>query len=285
MKPSDRINLIRDIAVALDSEPWNLIDLTLKQFGLPVMDWTGSNKAAYVIDMIGSAPDAALFELGKHVGAVLELDSVEPPSFWQDQQPRIFISHLSKNKVAVGHLRAELEKFGVAAFVAHEDIEPTKEWQDEIESALSTMDAMVAVLVPDFAASKWTDQEIGVAIGRKIPIVPLRAGLDPYGFIGKYQALQAKGKTPDVVALEIVEILAGKPQVASKISRALIEKLKRSGSWAQSKRLMDLIEKCQQFTPEAINELREVVDQNAQVGSAWGVPERIAKVVAAFSGQ
>lgn len=286
MKPSDRIHLIRDVAQALGQESWNLIDLTLRQFGLPWTDnWQGGNdRKAYVMDMISESSDVALLELGKHVGAVSELETVEAPTFWQEQKPRLFISHLSSTKKVVGALKVALESFGLAAFVAHDDIEPTREWQDEIEAALSTMDAMIAVLVPGFAESKWTDQEVGVAIGRRIPIVPLKAGLDPYGFIGKYQELQVKGKKHDAVAVEVTEILAGKPQIASKISRALVDKLKTSESWARSKSLMDLIEKCRNFSPEAVADLRAAAADNDEVGSAWGVPERIAKVVAANGG-
>lgn len=285
MKPSERIHLIRDVSKALGQESWNLIDLTLKQFGLPITNsWNGSDRAAYTMDMISEAMDETLLDLGKHLGVVLELESVAPPSFWEEHEPRIFVSHLAKTKKEVGELKVALERFGLAAFVAHDDIEPTKEWQDEIEAALSTMDAMVAVLVPGFSESKWTDQEVGVAIGRRVPIVPLKSGLDPYGFIGKYQALQVKGKILEIVAVEVIEILAGKPQLASKISRVLVEKLKSSGSWANSKTLMDLIEKCHHFDPEAIAELRKAVETNDQVSSAWGVPERIARIVSAHGG-
>lgn len=281
MRPSDRIHLIRHIAQALGNESWNLIDLTLKQFGLPWSDvWSGSERSAYVMDMIGQSSDTALVELGKHVGAVSELETAEAPTFWQEAQPRVFISHISKSREAAGGIKAALEHWGFAAFVAHNDIEPTREWQDEIEVALSTMDALVAVLVPGFAESKWTDQEVGVAIGRHIPIIPLKAGLDPYGFIGKYQALSAKGKKAEVVALEVIELLSGKPQIASKISRLLVDKLKNSGTWARSKELMDIIEKCRDLTPETIAELRAAVKENSQVRNAWGVPERIAKILA-----
>lgn len=283
MKPSDRIHLIRDIARALAQESWNLIDLTLKQFGLPTTDeWGGrGGEEEYVMDMIGEGKDAVLLELGKHVGVASELETVDAPTFWGEQQPRIFISHISaEKKIATGFKNA-LEPYGLAGFVAHEDIEPTREWQDEIEAALSSMDALVAILTPGFGESKWTDQEVGVAIGRHVPIVSLKAGLDPYGFIGKYQALACKGKTFDLVAGDVIEILAGKPPIASKISRALVEKLKHSGTWANSKRLMDFIEKCRDLTPDTVAELRAALKSNDQVSDAWGVPERIARIVAA----
>ena len=69
------------------------------------------------------------------------------------------------------------------------------------------MDALIAILTPGFNESKWTDQEIGVAIGRKVPIVPIRIGLDPYGFIGKYQALQGAGRETDGSSCEPIEAL------------------------------------------------------------------------------
>lgn len=73
----------------------------------------------------------------------------------------------------------------MSSFVAYTDIKPTKEWQGEIENALHSMDALAAILMPGFKDSDWTDQEVGVAIGRGVPIIPIMRGLTPYGFIGK----------------------------------------------------------------------------------------------------
>jgi nucleoside 2-deoxyribosyltransferase len=56
------------------------------------------------------------------------------------------------------------------------NIEPTKEWQNEIEAALSTCDALVALLHPGFHVSMWTDQEIGYAMGRGIPVYSVGFG-------------------------------------------------------------------------------------------------------------
>jgi len=102
MKPSERIHLIKETSVALGKESWSIIDLTLKQFKLPWTDeWRGDNKDDYVMDMITDANDQALVELAKHLGVVTELESSEKPTFWSPEQPRIFLSHLAKEKVAV----------------------------------------------------------------------------------------------------------------------------------------------------------------------------------------
>ena len=145
----------------------------------------------------------------------------EEPTFWKPGYFKLFISHLASFKKNTTVLKNTLESYGISCFVAHEDIEPAKEWQQEIERGLFTMDALCALLMPKFKESNWTDQEIGVAIGRNVLVVPIRKGLDPYGFIGKYQGFQAEGKNVGEVALAIFEILSSN----NKTSDNLIIKL------------------------------------------------------------
>ena len=104
-------------------------------------------------------------------------------------------------------LQESLTELGVASFVAHEDIEPNAEWQTEIERALFSMDMLLALLTEGFKESNWTDQEVGIAIGREVPIISVARGKDPYGFIGKYQAIQWGDKSGKQVADEILGVL------------------------------------------------------------------------------
>jgi hypothetical protein len=108
---------------------------------------------------------------------------------WTDGQFRLFISHKSEVKRETAELKKRLAQFGVSGFVAHTDIQPTQKWQDEIENALASMDGFVALMTEKFHESNWTDQEVGYAFARGVPIVIVRLGRDPYGFIGKFQAL------------------------------------------------------------------------------------------------
>ena len=108
-------------------------------------------------------------------------------------------------------MKTHLAHWGVSAFVAHEDIQPTRQWRDEVEAGLDTMDVMVAVVEPGFKESDWCVQEVGFALGKKIEIIPLRAGLDPFGFFGKFQGIQIKGKDPRQVSDELVQTLLKKP--------------------------------------------------------------------------
>ena len=131
---------------------------------------------------------------------------------WGNGRIRVFISHTSARKDWANQLKSNLEMYGVASFVAHEDIVPMKEWQHEIRRALFSMDVLVALLTRGFSRSDWTDQEVGVAIGLGIPIIPIRMGKDPYGFFGKYQALSGQDKSPQDMAFEILGIISQSAQ-------------------------------------------------------------------------
>jgi len=127
---------------------------------------------------------------------------------WGAGHVRVFLSHKSSLKQETARLKESYARCGVAAFVAHENIEPTQEWQWEIERALFSMDAMVALLSKDYHDSNWTDQEVGVAIGRGVPLIAVRLGMDPYGLMGKGQGLGGcSWDNPDSIAIKVFQLL------------------------------------------------------------------------------
>jgi hypothetical protein len=130
-------------------------------------------------------------ESGLLISGVRQVNASATARIWTDGQFRLFLSHKSEVKQQAHAVKEALQYYGVAAFVAHDDISPTMEWQEEIENALATMDGFVALLTWDFRDSNWTNQEIGYAVARGVPIIGLRLGLDPYGFLAKFQALRA----------------------------------------------------------------------------------------------
>lgn len=146
---------------------------------------------------------------------------IEEPRFWKPGYFKLFLSHLATYKKNTSLLKNALEQYGISAFVAHEDIEPAKEWQQEIEHGLYSMDALCAILMKGFKESNWTDQEVGVAVGRNVLVIPIIKDINPYGFIGKFQGFKAEGKGVSEVAAAIFEILS----THSKTSGLLIIKL------------------------------------------------------------
>src|SRR5207253_1426333 len=63
---------------------------------------------------------------------------------------RLFISHTHAYRRDVGLLASALSAHGVAAFVAHDAIQPTKQWLDVIVQALKECEALAAWLTSDF---------------------------------------------------------------------------------------------------------------------------------------
>lgn len=108
---------------------------------------------------------------------------------WGPGHVRCFISHTSAHRADVGSLATQLAKHGLAPFVAHDAIRPSEQWQDVIRRALDSCHVLLAYVTPDFPVSDWCDQEVGWALGRGVPVIPVRVNHDPYGFFGSIQAV------------------------------------------------------------------------------------------------
>lgn len=190
---------------------------------------------------------------------------------WDEGVIRVFISHISDGKELAHDLKRYLQRRSIAAFVAHDDIEPMHQWETEIEHALFSMDLLVALLTPKFNASDWTDQEIGVAIGRCIPVVPVRMGKDPYGFLSKYQAVPGADETSKIADAIFEFALAN-----SKFSvDGYIAILRKSPSYERSNHLAKYMPHIATISPEQEKALVDTFNTNSQVYHAWDIRHQI----------
>jgi hypothetical protein len=97
------------------------------------------------------------------------------------------------------------------------------------------MDALVALLSPDFHDSDWTDQEVGVAIGRGVPLIAVRLGLDPYGLMGKGQGLGGYSwSDTDAIALKTFDLLSKRLSDKSRLFECALTAYGESRSFAES---------------------------------------------------
>jgi nucleoside 2-deoxyribosyltransferase len=284
---SQRITLIKEIADRLSDEGWSLIDLTLSQFGFRTSSsWNGTSHA-YVLDHVGPGEDERLVELAQHLGYTFEqpgVSTVADPPFWKPGRLRVFLSHLSAHRAFTAELQAALLEHGISSFVAHNDIEPTLEWQTEIETALRTCHALVALLHPNFHASNWTDQEIGYVMGRGIPVFSVRLGQDPYGFIGRFQGFNGNSKTAAQLAAELFNTYRSHKQTREQLARGVVATFEASDSFAQAKRNAGLLEAMEYWEPDFSVRVEKAAKTNGQIQSSWGVPERVAALVAKWAG-
>lgn len=209
------------------------------------------------------------------LGSRIAPSEVEVGRLWPAGRFRLFLSHLAKHKVEVAKLKEELRIRGVAAFVAHDDIEPSLEWQNEIELGLRSMHAMAALLTPEFHSSNWTDQEIGWALGRGVLVVPVRLGVDPYGFVGKFQGVRGSLEMPSQLADAMAQTLISNKHTHGEMRRAVVNAFVGSTSFAMSKALKPLVLQIDDFSAEEKEALQRACTENRQVAQAIGVPPAI----------
>lgn len=200
-------------------------------------------------------------------GLVLSGERVVLPEaerrIWGDQGFRLFLSHKAEIKKKAADLKSRLEVFGISCFVAHADIHPTKEWQTEIENALFSMDALLALMTDEFHDSDWTDQEVGVAFGRGVPIISLRLGKDPYGFIGKFQALSC---SLEAAPKEIVKILIKRERMLT----AYISAVKNCRSFDEGNTLSEVLPFIDKLSEDHVNGLLSAYNENGEVRGSFG---------------
>ncbi|MEI9925036.1 MAG: toll/interleukin-1 receptor domain-containing protein [Bradyrhizobium sp.] len=203
----------RQLIAALNEQMgWNDVELFFKRLRIPRPDFGGESHTFTDLTRgyLRDCSDDVLLEIAHQLG--LDIPSEErnddfialgDSKYWLIDHFRVFISHFHTAKLQAGALRNALQRYAISAFVAHDDIETSDEWREEILRSLMSMDAFVAILTPDFNSSKWTDQEVGIAVARDVLQIPINRGENPYGFLSKYQALVSKGLVVKDVAAEI----------------------------------------------------------------------------------
>jgi len=190
---------------------------------------------------------------------------------WGAVHVRVFLSHKSSVKEKTSRLKESLARCGVAAFVAHQDIEPTQEWQREIERALFSMDALVALLSKDYHDSNWTDQEVGVAIGRGVPLIAVRLGMDPYGLMGKGQGLGGCSlEDPKGIALKVIQLLHKRLPDKSRLFESALSAYASSRSFAESAwNVEHLLSEFETLTVDQVKRLVATYRANGQNRSSF----------------
>jgi TIR domain len=288
MNRTERVKVIKESAALLAKRDWAEIDLILAQFGLETReDWPTQDKIAYSLEMMKWAnDDDSLGEMHQYLTGHGELEGiVSGPHPWQDGGIRLFTSHLAKHQGDVGHVANWLAMHGVDAFVAHTSIEPSSEWQDVIESALRSCQAMAVFLHDGFHESLWCDQEVGFAMARQVPVLPLRYDLNPYGFMGKLQAERCAGLPDWQMAHKVMDWLMRTPSLQHAATDGLVSGFVNSRTFDNSRHLLLDLEEVQQFTPEQLNRLDEATTANSQIREAvisgTTVPKRIEQLISA----
>lgn len=222
---------------------------------------------AYHLDLATIDEDKARSAAQRiEAGPTIEAPNTAADRIWTAGAFRLFISHTSTHKRAATALKEYLRIYGVCGFVAHEDIEINREWQVEIESALASAHALVALLTEDFHASQWTDQEIGWALGRGLRVLSVTMGAVPYGFSAKWQGFGPR-EIGDETKMEVIgelvlnTLLRDNP---SRVSRSMARALITARSFKEASALLKRVRIAPHADAEMIQSVETAFTENSQ---------------------
>ena len=197
---------------------------------------------------------------------------------------KIFMSYSTENKSMVGELKSNLESLGFEVFIAHEDIEPSRQWQDVIVENIISSDVFIPVLTKIFKTSDWTDQETGIAFYNKKLIIPLHIEIVPYGFIGRYQDLKINIDHLDEAAIEILETIRNhKPDFNNRITSSVIERFEKSTSYREAAIQSRVIAHMKKLSHEEVNKISRAIISNDQIHGSWGAASNIRFFLSTYS--
>lgn len=116
---------------------------------------------------------------------------------------RAFISYHSSEREIAARVAAEVQRLGMAPFMAHEHIEVSVEWRTRLLQELKEADTFVALLSERYQSSVWCMQESGIAAFRSdLLVIPLSLDhtVSP-GFLGLFQSVRIDPARIDVVQI------------------------------------------------------------------------------------
>lgn len=258
--------MIRECAALLEMYQEGDLRLILGQHGFrSELDPWSSSIREDILAAIKDAPDSDLASL--HTYATGKASGGPPGSspWTRNDQLRLFCSHLAAHRDLVGEVERYLESFGVKSFVAHDSIEPSREWQAVIESALDECDAMIVFLHDGFDVSRWCDQEVGWALGRRRPVLPLNLGLHPYGFLGKLQDQPCVGRNAFQISRLVMEWLSKTPSLHASLAGGLVEAFASSGSWDFTRSVVPYLERIEALSDDQLSRMETAAKENIDV--------------------
>ena len=120
---------------------------------------------------------------------------------------------------------------GIAPFLAHEAIKPTKDWRKTLLEALASMDALMSFHSEGFSESEWCGQEVGFALGRDVPVIAVMEAERPAGFLAATQAVRWRRESKEEALEAVYHTLCQAPTTAAALAYAAARKLKFVGSY------------------------------------------------------
>lgn len=156
---------------------------------------------------------------------------------------QLVISHRSLYHEQARALAEKLGSYGIEAFLAQDEIAAGSNYRNALIDALKRMDALLVFLTDDFAESAWCNQEVGFAVAREVPILPLKLqSQNPTGIIEPHQALSGSLGDAGNSAAAIRQALSSLPELGDRFRDALITSFLESTSFVAAIERFDALD-------------------------------------------
>jgi hypothetical protein len=134
------------------------------------------------------------------------------------------------------------------------------------------MEVMLAFVTDDFHDSVWTNQEVGYALGKGVPVIPIKLERnDPDGFIGPKQAL--KGYRLDHVedaAPAIYKLLVERLGQKGRLQQALVSAFASSPSWEAARERFDRMDgSVSTLSDDEVSQIQTAYSSNENLHGAY----------------
>jgi hypothetical protein len=202
-----------------------------------------------------------------------ETSSSEMPPFLS-KSLRIFLSYSERNGFLADTIKKNLQLFRLSVFMAHQDLPPLVEWEEEIQKELRQCDIFVPILTEAYYQSEWTDQETGFALALGKVIIPLKVERAPKGFIGKYQALkinviESQDPSKRIILPQFVDhfitLIMQNDDLLESMKHCLINAFVFSPFFDTTTQILHELKKITYFAPDEINTLIKGSGLNTQI--------------------
>ncbi len=114
-------------------------------------------------------------------------------------------------------------------------------------------------------------------------VIPVRMGLDPYGFIGIIQGLNVSVSHTEILATEIVALLLNNKLTSETMKDALVVALEKAMNYKGAIAASKALEKIDYLSQKQVSRIELSSKNNDQVANATGVLGRIQNIVKKFN--
>lgn len=194
---------------------------------------------------------------------------------------RIFISYSNEQSGLAGKLKYFLEAKGFEVFIAHDDIEVSVKWREEIIKNLKRCDIFIPIISTDFKNSNWTDQETGIAVNENKYIMPLWIDIPPYGFISDIQGLKINHIEPESIAIAVFKSVVEHSRFGDEIKDFAINALLDSITFDQANTRAQSLNNFESLSKEQIYRLIEGTVSNDQIYNGFSSRPILKRIVMA----